>query len=153
MADDRPRWLSGDEQAAWRAFLDAVRLLIDSLDAQLQADAGMSLADYEVLAQLSESPGRERRMSGLADSVFLSRSRLSHAVARLEGAGWVERRKCPSDRRGTYCRLTDAGFAALEAAAPGHVEAVRRYVFDAFGCDEVTHLARLSEAIRSRLTS
>ena len=79
---------------------------------------------------LSETPGRRRRMSELADATQSSRSRLSHAVARLEELGWVRREACPSDRRGQEAVLTDEGFAALEQAAPMHVESVRDHLFD-----------------------
>jgi DNA-binding MarR family transcriptional regulator len=80
-----------------------------------------------------------------------SRSRLSHAVSRLEEAGWVERRACPTDKRGALAVLTTAGFAALEAAAPGHVEAVRRHLFDVLTAEQVTELGRISAAIRDGL--
>jgi DNA-binding MarR family transcriptional regulator len=146
-----PRWLSEPEQRAWRAFLDALRMLPEALDDDLQRNSGMSLADYEVLVQLSEARDRALRMGELAAGALVSRSRLSHAIVRLEGVGWVERRVCPSDKRGKLCVLTDAGFAALEAAAPFHVEAVRRFVFDALGCDDAAELGRLADAIRTRL--
>ena len=114
-----PRWLDEEEQQAWRAFVSAGRLLIDRLDRELQASAGMPMTYYEVLVQLSETPGRSLRMSELARRSLSSPSRLSHAVARLEELGWVQRQACPSDRRGAFAVLTDAGFAALAAAAPG----------------------------------
>ena len=153
MAKQSVRWLSDEEQCAWRTFLDAYRLLYDRLDHELQRDAGLSHADYSVLVGLSEAPGRTLRMSELADQTLFSRSRLSHAVARLEELGWVERRNCPSDKRGTFAELTDKGFAALEAAAPGHVEGVRRYVFDGLTPAEVPELKRLMNTIRDRLTA
>src|SRR6185312_7643916 len=94
------RWLDEEEQAAWRAFYSATTLLIDRLDRELQHDAGMPHAYYEILVVLSESPGRSLRMSELAVKTRSSRSRLSHAVAKLEKTGWVERRDCPGDKRG-----------------------------------------------------
>ena len=146
-----PRWLSPAEQRAWRDFLTATRLLFDQLDRELQRDAGLSHADYEVLVRLSESPGRRLRMSELADASQASRSRLSHAVARLEAAGWVRRESCPTDRRGTLAVLTDAGFAALAAAAPGHVEGVRRHLFDPLDAAQVVRLGEISAALRRAL--
>src|ERR1700682_4083634 len=134
------RWLTEAEQQAWRGFLEADRLLLDRLDRQLQDDAGMSHADYEILVRLSEAPGRQIRMSELAGQTLFSRSRLSHAVARLERLGWVDRTSCPTDKRGMLAGLTDAGYAVLEAAAPGHVAAVRRYIFDALTGKEVAQL-------------
>jgi DNA-binding MarR family transcriptional regulator len=145
------RWLTEAEQEAWRAFLEADRLLLDRLDHQLQRDAGMSHADYEILVRLSEAPGRQIRMSELAEQTLFSRSRLSHAVARLERLGWVDRTSCPTDKRGMLAGLTDAGYAALEAAAPGHAAAVCRYVFDALNPDEVAQLQRIAATIRGRI--
>jgi DNA-binding MarR family transcriptional regulator len=144
------RWLDSDEQQVWRSFLDASRVLFDALDRQLQADADMPHAYYEILVRLSEAGERTMRMSELADSLLSSRSRLSHAVARLEERGWVRRRSDPADRRGQWAVLTDEGFAALAAAAPGHVEAVRDSLFDALAPEDVTALGRISDAIRAR---
>lgn len=126
----QPRWLDADEQETWRAFLWTSRLLNEALDRQLQRDSGMPHAYYMILAMLSESPGRALTMSELAEVVHSSPSRLSHAVNRLEEAGWVCRTKHATDRRATIARLTDAGFAVLAEAAPGHVAEVRRRLFD-----------------------
>ena len=147
--DAEVRWLDEREQRVWRAFLDASRVLFDALDRQLQADAGMPHAYYEVLVRLSEAGDRTMRMSELADSLASSRSRLSHAVARLEERGWVRRQADPADRRGQWAALTDEGFTALATAAPGHVDAVRRQLFDAIGAADVAALGRISAAIRS----
>ena len=106
---------------------------------------------YEILVALSEAPGRTLRMNQLADLCQSSRSRLSHAVSRLEEAGWVRREACPTDKRGALAVLTDKGFAALEAAAPGHVEGVRRHVFDVLTPEQVAELGRISAAIRDGL--
>ena len=141
------RWLTHDEQRAWRAFLTATQLLFEGLDRQLQRDSGLSHGYYEILVRLSEAPDRTLRMSQLADRSQSSRSRLSHAVARLEQLGWVERRECPTDRRGQLATLTDEGFRALEAAAPGHVEAVQSMLLDALTPDQVAQLRAISEAI------
>jgi len=146
-----PRWLSEEEQRTWRAFLAAVRLLTAELDRELQRDADMPHTYYEILVALSEAPGRTLRMSGLAEQSQSSRSRLSHAVSRLEEEGWVERRNCPTDRRGALAVLTDKGFAILEAAAPGHVEAVRRNLFDQLTPAQVAELGRISAAVRDAL--
>ncbi|MER5455261.1 MarR family transcriptional regulator [Micromonospora sp. NPDC002389] len=146
------RWLDPDEQRTWRAFLTASRALMETLDRELQRDAGMPHAYYEILVRLSEAPERRLRMSELAEASGSSRSRLSHAVARLEAAGWVRREDCPTDRRGQIALLTDDGFAALAAAAPGHVEGVRRHLFDALSPAQVDQLRRISEALADRLT-
>ncbi|GAA1824930.1 MarR family transcriptional regulator [Planosporangium flavigriseum] len=148
-----PRWLEADEQRTWRAFLGATQLLFDRLDRELQRDAGIPHAYYEILVWLSESPERSLRMSDLARRTRSSRSRLSHAVARLEERGWVTRRDCPTDKRGQIATLTDDGYAALTAAAPGHVDGVRAHLFDALSPEQVRQLRQISEAIMRPLAA
>src|SRR3954452_2284378 len=147
------RWLDEDEQRTWRAFLSTTQLLFDQLDRELQRDANMAHAYYEILVALSEAPDSTLRMSQLADSTLSSRSRLSHAVSRLEEAGWVERRSCPTDRRGQLAVLTDVGFAALEAAAPGHVEGVRSHLFDPLSPEQLAALRDISETLLAPLVA
>ena len=142
-----PRWLNDDEQYAWRAWLAATRLLNAQLDRELQRDAGIPHTYYEILVRLSEAPGWRLRMSDLADASESSRSRLSHAVARLEEAGWVTREACPTDRRGAFAVLTQSGFDALAAAAPGHVEGVRKHLFDRLTPEQVRALAEICDAV------
>jgi DNA-binding MarR family transcriptional regulator len=146
-----PRWLDADEQRAWRAFIEAARLLLDQLDRELQRDAGMPHAYYEILVRLSEQPGRALRMSELADRSQSSRSRVSHAIARLEEKGWVRREALPEDKRGAVAVLTEGGYAALAAAAPGHVEGVRTHLLDRLSSSQVAQLRRISEAVRDPL--
>jgi len=147
VAEVQNRWLSTEEQHAWRAFLTATQTLFATVDGQLQKEAGMPHGYYEILVRLSEAPGRALRMSQLAEAATSSKSRLSHAVARLEERGWVERLECPTDRRGQVAQLTAAGFAALEAAAPAHVDQVRRSLFDQLTPEQVAQLTAISEAI------
>ena len=147
------RWLTDDEQHTWRAFLEATRRLDEQLDRELQLQAGMPLGYYTILAMLSEAPARTLRMSDLAERTWSSRSRLSHAVDRLEEKGWVQRISCPSDKRGAFALLTDAGFAVLEAAAPGHVEGVRRHVFDQLTPSQVEALGTISQKVAQRLAA
>ncbi len=144
---DSPRWLDEREQAAWRAWLAASRLLPATLDRELQRDAGIPHTYYEILVRLSEAPGRTLRMSELADASDSSRSRLSHAVSRLEENGWVRRTECPTDRRGAHAELTEDGFAALAAAAPPHVASVRRHLFDALTEEQVGQLEAICTSI------
>lgn len=146
-----PRWLDPDEQRTWRAFFAASHLLLDQLDRELQRDAGMPHAYYEILVRLSEAPDRQLRMSDLAHHTRSSRSRLSHAVARLEERGWVTRRDCDTDRRGQIATLTDAGMTALAAAAPGHVDGVRTHLFDQLTAEQVIQLQQISERIAGQL--
>jgi DNA-binding MarR family transcriptional regulator len=141
------RWLSADEQRAWRAYLEATNLLFDELEHQLQRDSGIPHAYYEILVRLSEEPDRSMRMSELAERTRSSRSRLSHAVARLEERGWVERLDCDTDRRGQIAHLTDVGFAALAAAAPAHVAAVRANIIDRLSPDQIAQLTQIGQVI------
>jgi DNA-binding MarR family transcriptional regulator len=147
MADTQVRWLTSEEQRAWRLFLTATQTLFSAVEGQLQRDSAIPHGYYEILVRLSEADGRALRMSQLAEASTSSKSRLSHAVARLEERGWVERLDCPTDRRGQVARLTDAGFAALEAAAPGHAEQVRRSMFDRLTSDQVAQLSAICEAL------
>lgn len=151
MADTR--WLDGDEQRTWRAFMLATNLLFDQFDRELRREASMPTTYYEVLVRLSEAPERRLRMSDLADRSQSSRSHLSHTIARLERAGWVERQSCPSDRRGSIAVLTDAGFSALEAAAPIHVESVRAHLFDQLDRRQLGQLRAISERLLQHLIS
>jgi DNA-binding MarR family transcriptional regulator len=141
------RWLSSEEQLVWRSFLGACQMFFTAVDAELQRDAQIPHAYYEILVRLSEAPGRSLRMSQLAEAASASKSRISHAVARLEERGWVRRAECPTDRRGQIAELTEAGYAALEQAAPGHVEQVRRSLFDALTPQQVRQLKEICEAI------
>jgi DNA-binding MarR family transcriptional regulator len=145
------RWLSADEQRAWLAFLGASELLLSSLDSQLMRDAGLPHTYYAILAQLSAAPDRTLRMTELASVVNASPSRLSHAVGKLEERGWVQRRQCHDDRRGTWCSLTDEGFTVLERAAPGHVEAVRAGLIDVLTPEQVVQLEQICTAVLARL--
>jgi DNA-binding MarR family transcriptional regulator len=141
------RWLTAEEQRTWRAFLVGVQTLLSTVESQLQRDSDVPFGYYEILVRLSEAPGRSLRMSQLATAATSSKSRLSHAVARLEERGWVERMDCETDRRGQFARLTDAGFAALEAAAPSHVEQVRRSLFDRISPDQARQLNAIMTAV------
>ena len=125
-----PRWLDEKEQRAWRAFIFAHTKLFAALDHQAQREANIPLAYYEIMAWLSEQPNRQLRMSELAEILGRSRSRLSHAVARLEERGWVSREPVASDKRGQMARLTHAGLEVLRRMAPGHVRAVRELFID-----------------------
>jgi DNA-binding MarR family transcriptional regulator len=145
------RWLTEDEQATWRAFLHATTLLDDHLDRQLQRDAGMPHMYYALLSTLSETPDRRMRMTELAERAKITRSRLSHAVARLEGNGWLRRESCPSDRRGQVCVLTDEGYEELVRTAPGHVTAVRIAIFDRLTPEQTAGLGEIARIIAEGL--
>jgi DNA-binding MarR family transcriptional regulator len=146
-ATEDTRWLTADEQLAWRTFLTACQSLFSAIDAQLLRDSDIPHGYYEILVRLSETPGRALRMTQLAEASTSSKSRLSHAVARLEERGWVRRTDCPTDRRGQIAQLTDEGFAALAAAAPGHVDQVRRSLIDRLAPEQVEQLREIGAAI------
>lgn len=142
-----PRWLSPEEQAAWRAYLLSSQLLDEALDRQLQRDAGLPHAYYWILVALSEAPDRTLRMSDLARRLRYSQSRLTHAVTSMEKRGWVRRARCPSDGRGLLATLTPEGMRTLEATAPGHVEEVRARVFDRLTPEQVARLEEICQVI------
>ncbi|WP_037647741.1 MarR family winged helix-turn-helix transcriptional regulator [Streptomyces flavidovirens] len=146
-----PRWLSEQEQRTWRAYLQATTLLEDHLDRQLQRDAGMPHVYYGLLVQLSQAPQRRLRMTELARIAKITRSRLSHAVARLERNGWVRREDCPSDRRGQNAVLTDEGYAVLKQTAPGHVATVRQAMFDRLTPEQVRQLGEIMQVMAEGL--
>jgi DNA-binding MarR family transcriptional regulator len=152
-APGAPRWLDAEEQRAWRAYMNSWMLLDDRLDRDLTRQTGMSHAYYEILVQLSETEGRALRMSELAERCLSSRSRLSHAVSRLEERGWVRRQVCAEDGRGQLAVLTDAGFAALEAAAPVHVESVRTHLFDQLTPAQVAAMRDIGETLLRHLNA
>ena len=146
-----PRWLTDEEQGVWRAYLHATTLLEDHLDRQLQRDAGMPHVYYGLLVNLSQAPRRRKRMTELAKDAKITRSRLSHAVARLEKNGWVRREDCPSDKRGQNAILTDEGYDMLARSAPGHVEAVRQAMFDRLSPQQVQSLGEIMQVIATGL--
>jgi len=147
------RWLSDAEQRAWRAYLEATMLLFETLDRQLQADAHMPHGYYEILVRLSEADDRTMRMSELATATRSSRSRLSHAVSRLEERGWIERADCETDRCVHVAALTEKGLEALRDAAPGHVETVRAYMIDRLSDEQIAQLGDIAETIVNGLTA
>jgi len=133
-------WLDDDEERVWRRWLRLNAELTATLHRQLQAEAGLSMSDYEVLVDLTDDPAGRVRVSELAGLLQWERSRVSHHVTRMERRGLVEREECADDGRGAYVAITPAGRTAIERAAPGHARAVRRLVFDALQADEVRGL-------------
>lgn len=129
-AQEDVRWLTADEQRAWRAWRDGTARLLDVLAHDLEQATGLSLGEYEVLVRLSEAPGRTLRMSELAGELAHSRSRLTHTIRRMETAGLVGRAPCLEDARGVNCTMTTAGWERLVEAAPVHVESVRNRLVD-----------------------
>ena len=137
-----PRWLNAAEMKAWRRYIIASRRLLEALDNDLEGH-DLSMADYEILAQLSDAPERKMRMSELAETALLSRSRLSHRMKVMEKAGWVKREACPSDKRGYFAVMTAKGWKAIVAAAPDHVDSVRARFVD--------HLSKADQEVISTI--
>ena len=146
-----PRWLDEREARVWRTYRDLQRELRNALDRQLVRDAGLSGAEYALLVPLSEAPEGLIRARDLGLLVGWDRTRVSHQLSRMEQRGFVTREQCPDDARGSMVRLTSAGRSAIEAAAPEHVNTVRRLFFDPLTDDEVKTLATLLERLRAQL--
>lgn len=148
-----PRWLSDDEQRAWRSYLAANRLLAVELEKGLQQH-GLSSSDYEVLVHLSEAPEQRLRMWELAKATLLEKSRLSHQITRMEKAGLVRRQSCPGDRRGQFAVLTEQGWETIRRVAPHHVEQVRASFIDRLDEEQIKTLTEIftpmAEALNER---
>ena len=145
-----PNWLTPTEMAAWRRYIVASRRLIEALDADLNQH-DLSMADYEILAQLSDAPDRRMRMAELAEIAMLSRSRLSHRMKVMEEAGWVRREACPDDKRGFFAVMTPKGWKAIVAAAPDHVASVRTRFVDKLSKADQVVLAEIFERVGNDL--
>ena len=145
-----PNWLTPTEMAAWRRYIVASRRLIEALDTDLDQH-DLSMADYEILAQLSDAPDRRMRMAELAEIAMLSRSRLSHRMKVMEEAGWVRREACPDDKRGFFAVMTPKGWKAIVAAAPDHVASVRTRFVDKLSKADQLVLADIFERVGNDL--
>ena len=150
MSKKEPKWLNSREMKAWRSYIITSRRLLDALDLDLEGH-DLSMADYEVLAQLSEAPGRRLRMSELAEIAMLSKSRLSHRITVMEKAGWVTRQACTEDKRGSWAVMTDKGFRAIVKAAPDHVRSVRERFLDRLSVKDQESMATLFDRIETGL--
>ena len=147
-----PQWLTPAELEAWRAYILTSRRLMEILEQALDSH-DLSMADYEVLAQLSEAPERRMRMSELAEAALLSRSRLSHRMKVMEQAGLIRKEECPDDRRGAFAVMTEKGWEAIVAAAPDHVASVRRAFTDVLTSADQQVIARSFSTIQNLLKS
>ncbi len=144
-------WLSAEQQAIWRHYLNLSRLLQDRIEKDIQREAGIPQAYYLILAMLSEAPDRSLRMNQLAEVLRASQSRTSHAVARLEQHGWVRRERTLQDGRGQLAILTAAGWQRLIEIAPGHAATVRSVMFDPLDERDTADLARIYGKILAQL--
>ncbi|HEX8865821.1 MAG TPA: MarR family transcriptional regulator [Lentzea sp.] len=144
------RWLSEAEGNAWHHFVQAYHLLERQIEQQLQRDAGLSHAQYNVLVVLSGQPGNRMRMTELARRVVVSKSSLTYQIGKLEKSGLVRREPHESDERGIVAVLTDAGRALLDSAAPGHVETVRAYLIDLFTPEQLAQLGGFMQVVAEK---
>ena len=144
------RWLTAEEQRAWRAYIRLAKMLMRQLDRDLHP-FGLSTNDYEILVELSEAPGTRLRMTELADLTAQSRSRLSHQISRMEIKGLVRREGCAGDKRGTFAVITPRGKAIIERVAPSHVESVRRHFIDQVCPESLGVLTDTYEPVLERL--
>jgi DNA-binding MarR family transcriptional regulator len=149
-SDKSPKWLNPREMKAWRSYIIASRRLLDALDADLNGH-DLSMADYEVLAQLSDAPDRRMRMSELAEIAMLSKSRLSHRMKVMEKAGWVRREVCTEDKRGSFAVMTEKGWRAIVKAAPDHVASVRNRFVDNLNVKDQEELAKIFDRLSKKL--
>jgi DNA-binding MarR family transcriptional regulator len=145
-----PRWLTDEEQRAWRAYIRLSQLLIRQLDRDLHP-FGLSLHDYEILVQLSEAPDKRLRMTELADRTAQSRSRLSHQVSRMETRDLVAREECPGDKRGTFAVLTAHGAETIARVSPYHVESVREHFIDQLDPGDLATMTEAYERLLDKL--
>jgi DNA-binding MarR family transcriptional regulator len=147
MNESGTRWLQANERDAWLANSALMISLPAALDARMQRESGLTFFEYMVLSVLSEEPERTMQLSRLAARTASSLSRLSHVVGRLEKRELMSRARIPGAGRRTSATLTDAGFAEVVAAAPGHVAAVREYLIDQLGPQELAALSRIGRAV------
>ncbi|HZA30042.1 MAG TPA: MarR family transcriptional regulator [Propionibacteriaceae bacterium] len=145
------RWLTAQEEHLWRGWLKLNTDLATTLQRELQQDVGLSMPDFEVLVHLTDNPEGRVRVTDLAGLLQWERSRVSHHVTRMEGRGLVARVECSEDGRGAFVVITPQGRAAIEEAAPGHVRAVRRLMFDSLSEEETAALAAVIDKLLARL--
>jgi len=151
MVPSQTRWLSSEQQAAWRAYIVGTTLLMDTLDRELRHAHGLSLGEYEVLVRLSESQDRTLRMAQIAESMRHSRSRVTHTVTRMEKAGLITRCAAAGDGRGVEAQMTQKGWDLLVEAAPTHVNGVRTHFLDQATDDQFAVLGTVMDAVSDHL--
>jgi DNA-binding MarR family transcriptional regulator len=147
-----PRWLDDREMRAWLGYR-RMRLLLDlQIDRELMSQSALSEPDYDVLSNLSQTPGRRMRLGDLAAHMRWSKSRLSHHVTRMQQRGLIDREECADDGRGSMLVLSRKGLQAIKAAAPGHVASVRAHLIDLLSDEEIDTLANITERVLAHLS-
>jgi DNA-binding MarR family transcriptional regulator len=147
-----PNWLNAREDRAWRAFMHAHHQLVVHLNRGLQ-ESGLSGADYEVLAVLSALDGDRMPARDLCNALGWEKSRVSHQLRRMEKDGLISREPNPDDARSTLVCLRPTGRAAIEKAAPRHVEDVRRNFIDLLTPAELDMVTTLNERVLHHLAT
>ena len=153
MSSTETRWLDAEQQASWRAFIVGSTLLMDTLDRELRLAHDISLAEYEILVRLSESPDRTLRMAKIAESMRHSRSRVTHTVSRMEKDGLIRRVAATDDKRGVDAMMTEKGWELLKAAAHTHVTGVREHFVELAGEADFAALGRVMNAVSDQLVA
>jgi DNA-binding MarR family transcriptional regulator len=148
---EEPRWLTDKEYRAWMGYRRMRARLDLQIARDLAQDSGLSEPDYDVLSAVSEAAGRRMRLSKLADQMLWSKSRLSHHISRMQRRGLVAREECAEDGRGSVIVLTGTGWQVIQAAAPWHLESVRKHFIDLLSGDQIEALAALSQKVLSHL--
>ena len=149
--DQAARWLTDDEQAAWRGLQRLQRELAAKLSRQLALDSGLSLQDYAVLVALTDRPEGRMRAFELGRELGWEKSRVSHHISRMAERGLVVRERCETDQRGAFVAITDEGRVAIESAAPGHVAAVRRWFVDLLTPEQLRALTEIGDTVSAAL--
>lgn len=145
--DTAPRWLTPVEERAWRGMMRMHDLVVSEAGRVMQEEFGLSGADYAVLAELSRLRDGRLRILELTKVLGWEKSRVSHHLGRMVKRGLLAREECAEDGRGAYVAVTPEGRAAIEAAAPRHVEDVRRLLLDHLTPGQITMLAEISETV------
>jgi DNA-binding MarR family transcriptional regulator len=146
-ADPAPRWLTPPEMRAWQKLIDVTTGVMATLDGELRAEHGLTLGDYEVLVHISDASDHSIRMTDLASRLKLSPSGITRRIDGLVRDGYVERKQCPSDRRGSNAVLTEKGLLRLQEAAPTHVRGVRSHFVDQLSERQLANLASALSAV------
>ena len=149
---DTPAWLNDDEQSLWRQWLLVTSRMDSVLARELQQQSTISYPDYAVLVLLSEHPDKRYRIAALADALDWDRSRLSHQITRMTKRGLVRRETCSNDGRGAFVAIEDAGLSIIAEAAPGHVNSVRRHMFDKLDTQDQADLRRILATLAEQFT-
>ena len=146
-----PQWLDEREQRAWRSLVSMQEGISEYTERQLRAHSGLSMADYEVLAHLSEAPEGRLRSFVLASWLHWEKGRLSQHLTRMQSRGLIRREPCATDKRGAVMVITGKGRDLIEKAAPLHLADVRNVLIDHATPEQLDLLSELGEQVRARL--